>query len=320
MSKKKKGTIIISVLSFFVLLLVGSFIYAKLSTITFYARVKESYQSSSIIEPIESERIFKDYPVIQINKGSFNPGDLIKISIKKNLIETYPPVAYVKDYKVIIDNTTSTTEFSKTTTSTTTTTTNAFKEDIITTKKATTTTKKALKTTGVKKIVTTTENYSDVTSKDEIVLKTLQEHNNLVEVNKNNKSFKEKAKEFFTSGIDFIFYDEPIKGVYFKDLTNKANLKAVGLLLKLDTLIDNNYPDLKNDLSNKYQNVKNKLIELYLNKTSEYCANHDDVCEEAKTDFGLLKYSTNITWETIKSLGSNGIKKLKEWYEIYSGK
>ena len=101
MNNKKTGLIILISLIIILIFLVGKFIYDKLNTTEFYAKVVESYETYSIINPLESEDIFKSYPVLQIDKGSLNAGDLIKVKIEPKIIETYPPLARVKEYEFI---------------------------------------------------------------------------------------------------------------------------------------------------------------------------------------------------------------------------
>lgn len=300
MSKKKKGILIISILIVFLLALVCSFIYTKTSSITFYAKVIESNLNSALVEPLKNEKIYSDYPVIEIDIGGFSSGDLIKVIVDKTILETYPPIARVKKYEVIINNSSSTTVLSKTTSN--------YIYDA---------NENTIKTT---KTVVSTDAFADLPKNDILVLNKLRDkYNNLVS-NQNNKSFGDKAKEYLITGVDFVFYNKPIKNVFFKDLSNKAKLKAISLVLRIDNILDNYFPEYKENLSNNYKNAKYKLIELYLDKTSEYCANNDEVCDEAKVDFNLLKSSTNITWDVLKMVGNKGITKLKEWYEIYSGK
>ena len=169
------------------------------------------------------------------------------------------------------------------------------------------------------KITTRVKSKNNI-SKDNIVVNDIKNKLNLLEANQNDKSFDQTAKKYFISAVDFIFYDKDINRVYFKDLTNGAKLKVISLALKLDGLIDKYYPNYKEGLSSNYQNVKTKLIELYLNKTTEYCINNDEVCNEAKSNFQDLKNSLNLTWDVIKSIGNTSISKLRKWYEIYSGK
>ncbi len=299
--KTKKYVLIITIIIAIATILTIYFIN-KNKKYEFYAKVKESYAYSSIIEPLSNEKIAKKYPVIEVNVGNLKEGDIIKISSKNEFIETYPPILEVEKYEYVLNKSTKAKPAE-----TPTTTVNIPKENPTTTK-----------------VITTTRNNTTTIkaslSKDNIVINDIETKLLNVENNKNKTSFKETAKSYFIKLVDFIFYDKDIKGVYFKDLTNKAKLTVIKLALKLDNLIEQHYPGYKEGLSSSYQNTKTKLIELYLDKTSDYCANHDDVCNQAKSDFQELKTSYGITWDFIKSLANKGIAKLKEWYEIYSGK
>ena len=329
MKKKTNGLIIIGVLLFFLIVLITYLIVSKSKNIEFYAKVTESFKDSSIVEPLKNESIHDTYPILQVDVGGFKVGDLVKFTCNKEFIETYPPVARVKKYEYIINNTSSTTDFPKNDLSNE----NNNQEVLEDTTAKNTSTIGANSTTKItssiyvpstsikitKEITTTIAYYSD-SSTDNKVLNNLQTKINNIEINKTDKTFGETAKEYFISAVDFIFYDKDINGVYFKDLTASAKLKAINLTLKLDNLIDKYYPGYKDNISSSYQNIKTKLIELYLNKTSEYCASNDKVCNQAKDDFQDMKTSYGITWDIIKALGNAGISKLKEWYEIYSGK
>ena len=127
-------------------------------------------------------------------------------------------------------------------------------------------------------------------------------------------------KSTFIKVVDFIFYDKDINGYYFKDLTASAKLKVISLALKLDAIIDKHFPEYKEELSSSYAKAKDSLITLYLNLTSEFCKNNGATCESAKNDFALLKESLNLSWDVISSLAKSGTTKIKEWYEIFSGK
>lgn len=316
MSKEKKGLIILSVI---ILLLLGVIVYLlthKTVEKEFLVKVQESYNGFSLVEPYQNNNISKDYPIMEINVGDLSEGDIIRIKTDGSFRETYPPKINVKEYEYVLNTSNS---------STTTTTTKAPEESIHitednrnnnTTTTKTTTTKTTTTTTTAK----TTTKIQTTLSKDDTIINNLNEKISNIELNKNNKSFKENVKKYFTDVVDFIFYDKPIKGVYFKELTNKAKLTVIKLTLKLDTLADRYFPNYKENLNNKYQNIKGKLVEFYLDKTAEYCANHDNVCAQAKQDFAEMKKDYGVTWEFIKKLGNKGLAKLKEWYEIYSGK
>ena len=162
--------------------------------------------------------------------------------------------------------------------------------------------------------ITTTKKNDNKSADDEV----LAYFNN--QVNTADDKSKGTLKSTFIKVVDFIFYDKDINGYYFKDLTASAKLKVISLALKLDAIIDKHFPGYKEELSSSYAKAKDSLITLYLNLTSEFCKNNGATCESAKNDFALLKESLNLSWDVISSLAKSGTTKIKEWYEIFSGK
>lgn len=320
----KKEIILLSVIVIFLGLF--TFIFYKINnkkTNEFYVKVTESFANSSLVEPLHNEKIYETHPVLQIDLGNLKEGDIIKIKTNGEVLETYPPVVKVEDYEFIINNDITTTTKNEENTTKKVDNKTTTKASNVTSKNTTTkiiTTNTTTRTTTSKQATTTT--IKNNTSKDNIALTELNNNVTFLENSKNDKKLGEKAKEYFISAVDFIFYDKDIKGVYFKDLTSSAKLKVISLTLKLDNLIEKHYPEYKENISSSYKNVKTKLVELYLDKTSEYCAKegNEKVCKQAKFDFQELKKAYGITWEFIKNLGSKGLTKLKEWYEVYSGK
>lgn len=305
----KKNNIIFYIFIFIILILFFIlFFYLKPKTSVIYGVVRESSESGSIIEVIDNSNLPKKYKYLDVEIGGLKEGDVIKVVGTIDEDASYPPIVDVDSFDMISDKTDATTLTTATTTLTTTTsavnhsaTSTTVKTTKKTTKKTTTTSKKVL-------------------SNDDKVLNDINYKIDDTSKNGDKKSFGESAKGYFVSVIDFIFYDKDINGVYFKDLTSSAKLKVISLALNLDNIIDKYYPGYKEGLSSSYQGAKSKLISLYLDKTSEYCASSVDVCNQAKSDFQELKKSLNITWDFIKELGSEGISKLKKWYEVYSGK
>lgn len=137
-------------------------------------------------------------------------------------------------------------------------------------------------------------------------------------------NLKEKFKEYFITIVDFIFYDKEIKGYTFDELTNSAKLKIISIALKIDDKIEKNIPGYKETISstgNKvYTNIKERLVTIYMDISVKVCENNSSECEKAKEIFGEIKNTCKIGWDFIKELISNSASKIKEWYEIYSGK
>ena len=167
------------------------------------------------------------------------------------------------------------------------------------------------------------DNYNDsVTSEEDVVNYFEKKYD---EVNNNSwNDVKDKAKEYFITIVDFIFYDGKIKGHTFNDLSSTAKLKIISIALKIDNKIEEYIPGYKETISSNgskiYNNVKEKLVTLYLDISAEICKNHENDCDTAKEIFKDIKDNCRIGWDFIKNLLSSGTSKLKDWYEVYSGK
>ena len=74
---------------------------------------------------------------------------------------------------------------------------------------------------------------------------------------------KEKGKYYVTTGIDFIFFDEPINGVYFDDLTDQLKQDILRDVKALDETIMAYYPNYKETISSKYEIASEFLSDKY---------------------------------------------------------
>ena len=272
---------------------------SKIQNDEFYAVVRESYAGYALVKPLDEDI---NYDVLSISVKDLKVGDIIRLKVK-DIKEIYPPEAEVEEIEVL--QTDKISELGPDIKEEVTTKiTEQIKNDITTSQ-----------TTSVSKNGTTITKKKDIKNADENVVAYF---NN--EVNTADDKSKGTLKNAFIKVVDFIFYDKDINGYYFKDLTASAKLKVIGLALKLDNIIDSHFPGYKDELSSSYNKAKDNLITLYLNLTSEFCKNNDSICESAKNDFSLLKESLNLSWDVIKNLAKSGTNKLKEWYEIFSGK
>ena len=295
----------VTLISILILLLVAGGVFAlvkimnnkKSSVSTLKVIVTETYKGYALAQVIGDS----DLDIVEVPLDALSVGDELILDVKE-IMEIYPPKVVLNSYEIVSDK-------SKDTTMTTSITTTTAPEN-----RTTTTTKKITSTTKTTIRQTTTAKISENTYKsaDDSVLETTSEM--LKDKNRN------VIKENFIKLIDFIFYDSDINGYYFKDLTNGAKLKVIYYATMLDNLIDKEFPSYKENLSEMYNNTKARLVKLYLEKSSEYCKDNENVCKQAKSDFTVLKKSLNITFDFIKGLCQDGTQKLKEWYEIYSGK
>ena len=291
--------LLIACLTFFLIFKLRSDDNSKIQNDEFYAVVRESYAGYALVKPLDEDI---NYDVLSISVKDLKVGDIIRLKVK-DIKEIYPPEAEVEEIEVLQTDKISELD-PDIKEEVTTKNTEQIKNDITTSQ-----------TTSVSKNGTTTTKKKDIKNADENVLAYF---NN--EVNTADTKSKGTLKNAFIKVVDFIFYDKDINGYYFKDLTASAKLKVIGLALKLDNIIDSHFPGYKDELSSSYNKAKDNLITLYLNLTSEFCKNNDSICESAKNDFSLLKESLNLSWDVIKNLAKSGTNKLKEWYEIFSGK
>ena len=132
---------------------------------------------------------------------------------------------------------------------------------------------------------------------------------------------KNVIKSGFVKVVDFLFYDEPIKGKKFSDLKESAKLKIIKAALYLDNKIDKYFPDYKESISTKskdmYTKVKSKSVELYYKLSDKLCSNHEDLCDTAREEFQKLKTTLKLSIDLIKDIGGDGIDSLKKWYESF---
>ena len=54
--------------------------------------------------------------------------------------------------------------------------------------------------------------------------------------------------------------------------------------------------------------------------STDVCKDNKDDCDNVKEIWKDIMSVCKIGWEFIKTLVSSGTSKLKDWYEIYSGK
>lgn len=134
---------------------------------------------------------------------------------------------------------------------------------------------------------------------------------------KNDKTISQSVKDGFITIVDFLFYDKPINGKTFKELSSSAKLQVLKIALSIDSKIEDYFPNYKDSLSSKYQSIKSKVVAKYLDITSEICENNEDTCESAKTGFSDMKQSFSLTWSFIKDIAGTGTAKLSSWYKIW---
>ena len=122
---------------------------------------------------------------------------------------------------------------------------------------------------------------------------------------------KEKGKEYFITGVDFIFYDKEMNGVTFDDLTEEGKKVTLENLETIDGWIMEIAPDYKDKIGEKYQVVKDFVSTTYY-----------DVLESIKESLGEENYSAiqekkNEIKDSITSTKDKALEKVSDWYQNF---
>ena len=123
------------------------------------------------------------------------------------------------------------------------------------------------------------------------------------------EKLKTQGKYYVTTGIDFIFFDAPINGLYFDDLTEELKADIIRDVKGLDETIMAYYPDYKESFSSKYQVATEFVSEKYLaalDAIKEYLG------EENYNAVGEIKDQIK---EDVSNKASEVVEDIKELYK-----
>ena len=128
------------------------------------------------------------------------------------------------------------------------------------------------------------------------------------------ETLKEKGKYYVTTGIDFIFFDQPINGIYFDQMTNELKKDIIRDVNSLDEAIMAYYPDYKEDISSKYQVASEFINEKYL-----------DIMDAIKEYLGEENYNAvgeikDQIKEDVSNKTEEGIEYIKDLYNSWKNK
>ena len=125
------------------------------------------------------------------------------------------------------------------------------------------------------------------------------------------EKLKTTGKNYVVTGIDFIFYDQPINGVYFSELSSSAKRSVMVALINIDSAIMEYYPNYKEEISAKYS-----VAAQYLN--TKYLYTLDQIKEYlGETDFNKIQEGINNTKDNISEGYQKGSQFIKDKYESW---
>lgn len=185
-----------------------------------------------------------------------------------------------------------------------------------------------------KEITLVTEQDTTTIATDEEVVEYIEDVTNEVETLTEEESLSEKTKQSlkkaFITLTDFIFYDGTIKGTTFKELSYEAQTKILELYEKLDTKIENVFPNYKEDIKDtstktyskakeKAKELKEKIKSIYIERVGEDTYQKemdiikntkDKVVEKTTPVIAGVKDKAKDTYTKTKD-------KLDEWYKNF---
>lgn len=125
------------------------------------------------------------------------------------------------------------------------------------------------------------------------------------------EKLKSTGKNYIITGIDFIFYDKPINGVYFSELSASAKRSVITSLASIDNAIMEYYPTYKEEISAKYSIAAEYLDTKYLytlDQIKEYLG---------QEDFDKINQSINDAKNNISEGYQKGSSFIKDKYESW---
>lgn len=179
----------------------------------------------------------------------------------------------------------------------------------------------------------TNQNNNSITQYSENDIVVINEFENLEkeidEILQNDKEFLTAAKGIFITTVDFIFYDSEINGVKFDELTEEGKQKILEITNRIDTKIENKYPNYKDTISETAKNALNKASELIkegatdINSFAKEKLGDDNYNSLIEAKDELVYYTKNavgIIGDFSSNLYHSGKEKIKNWYEEFKNK
>ena len=173
----------------------------------------------------------------------------------------------------------------------------------------------------------TNEKTANYSQNDETAIATfnsIEEEIDDILNSENVTNAKEKVKGTFITIVDFIFYDSEINGVTFDELTDSGKQKVLEIANKIDTKIENKFPNYKDTISDttkKDFNKANELIKKGAENISEFSKkklgeeNYNAIIDAKDEIIDYTKEAITIIGDVGSDIFSSGKEYIKNWYE-----
>ena len=137
---------------------------------------------------------------------------------------------------------------------------------------------------------------------------------------------KDKAKGVFVTIVDFLFYDSEINGITFDELTDSGKQKILAIAYRIDTKIENKFPDYKETIAETAKDAFNKASELIkkgANNLKDFSKeklgeeNYNAIVEAKDELVEYSKEAIDIIGDVGSDLLASGKEYIKNWYENF---
>ena len=171
-----------------------------------------------------------------------------------------------------------------------------------------------------------TEEYSSADEKAIETFNNLEEDIDNISNSETVNNAKDKAKGVFVTVVDFLFYDSEINGVTFDELTDSGKQKVLEIASRIDTKIENKFPNYKETISETAKEAFNKASELIkkgANNLKEFSKeklgeeNYNSIVEAKDELVEYTKEAIDIIGDVGSDLLDSGKEYIKNWYENF---
>ena len=152
---------------------------------------------------------------------------------------------------------------------------------------------------------------TDKVRKEEIIVEHFEEITEDNDETNIDKGYKEI--------VDFIFNDKKINGISFKELEEDVKIKILSIGVKIDSKIDELFPNYKDNINEKYKNIKDKLSLMLFNITSDICNENKNMCDKTKEIYNDVKEEIVVDFNKLKEISDDEFNKVVDFIKDYLG-
>lgn len=166
--------------------------------------------------------------------------------------------------------------------------------------------------------VDSSKKENQIVEKDKIILKEFENIEKETDECINNKKLSDRITDKVATMIGFIWYDEEINGIKYKELKEETKEKLLDIYYKIDGKIESKNPNYKEQIKDKYsiisKFIKDKYDDFKYDKDiflKETLKDKYNDYIEVKED---LKEKQEETKEKINNKKEEYNEKIKNWY------